>query len=503
MIEMRGADAYFLWEESRARHMHTLKVVVVDPSAAHEQVSFERVRQGALRLLPRLPAFRRRPVGAPLGLGHPLWLEAPRLDPERHLRHEVLPRGATGAALDELLGRIASEPLDESRPLWRLFFVEGLPGGRIAYVVKLHHALADGLASAELALRLFQPTPERVELPPPDEAEDEPVPPALLRLGRALRRELARQSETPRLLGRSLRSIGVSRRWRGSGGHAPPPAFRSPPTRFNRALTPNRICAHVTLPLPALRRVKDAFACTLNDVYLALVGGALRGYLGGHGELPERALTAAVPVSVRREGEDPAFGNATAYWFATTGTDLADPVGRLVAVAASTRAARELFLACDPHLPVEWLDHWALRRLYLDGLQTVVTALVGRPSYNVIVSNVRGPSRLLYSDGARVEALYSIGPLSRQQGLNFTAWSYRDDFAVGLHACREHVPDLPSLAAALPAELEALERAAGTAARPPPGRREDCPALPRAGALRERVHDAEVGRPPRVQHPLV
>ena len=462
MFEMPGADAYFLWEESRARHMHTLKIVVVDPSTAHQKVSFERVRRGALRVLPHLPAFRRRPVGIPLGLGHPLWLEAPALEPDRHLRHEVLPLGSGPEALDDLLGRIASEPLDETRPLWQLFFVEGLPGGRIAYVVKLHHALADGLASAALAVRLFQQTREPVELPRAWEAENEPVPPALLRLAHSLRRELARQRELPLLLLRSLRSVGVSRRWRASKCAAAPRAFTSPLTRFNRTLTPNRITTHVTLPLAALRRVKDAFGCTLNDVYLAIVGGSLRRYLAGRGELPEQALTAAVPVSVRRAGEDPAFGNATAYWFASTGTDRADPAERLAAVAESTRAARALFEACDPHLAVEWLDHWALRRPYLDGLQTLVTALVGRPSYNVIVSNVRGPSRPLYSDGARVEALTSMGPLTRQQGLNFTAWSYLEDFAVGLHACREHVPDLRSLAAALPEELEALSLAVGS-----------------------------------------
>jgi WS/DGAT/MGAT family acyltransferase len=206
--------------------------------------------------------------------------------------------------------------------------------------------------------------------------------------------------------------------------------------------------------------VKGAFDCTLNDVYLALVGGALRRYLASRGELPAQALTAAVPVSVRPEADDPEFGNATSYWFATTGSDVADPVERLRAVARSTETARTLFEARDPHLPVEWLDHWALRRLYLDGVQTFVRALVGRPSYNVIVSNVRGPSHTLYSDGARVEALYSMGPLSLQQGLNFTAWSYRDDFAVGIHACRQHVPDLRALAAALPAELDVLSEQA-------------------------------------------
>ncbi len=461
MREMSGADAYFLREESRARHMHTLKIVVVDPSTAHEKVTFERVRVGALRVLPHFPAFRLRPVGIPLDLGHPLWLEAPSLEPGRHLRHEVLASGAADQALDELLGHIASEPLDETGPLWQLFFVEGLPGGRIAYVVKLHHSVADGLASAELALRLFQQSPDPAVIPLSYEQENEPTPSGLARIARSLPRELGRQREVPALLRRSLRSIGISRRWRAARRPAPPRAFTSPPTRFNRPITPNRIYTRVTLPLAALRRVKNAFGCTVNDVYLALVGGALRRYLGRHGELPGPALTAAVPVSVRLEHEDPTFGNATAYWFATTGSDLADPAERLEAVTTSTRAARALFDACDPRLPVEWLDHWTLRRPYLDGLQTLATGLLGRPSYNVIVSNVRGPSRPLYSDGARVEALYSMGPLTRQQGLNFTAWSYVDDFAVGIHACREHVPDLRGLAEALPAELEALSREAG------------------------------------------
>jgi hypothetical protein len=129
-------------------------------------------------------------------------------------------------------------------------------------------------------------------------------------------------------------------------------------------------------------------------------------------------------------------------------------------VAQSTRTARELFEARDARLSVDWLDHWQLRRIYIDGLAKFMSALVGRPSYNVIVSNVRGPSRPLYSNGARVEALYSMGPLAHQQGLNFTAWSYVDDFSVGVHACREHVPDVRALADALPAQLEELRRAA-------------------------------------------
>jgi WS/DGAT/MGAT family acyltransferase len=261
-------------------------------------------------------------------------------------------------------------------------------------------------------------------------------------------------------LKRSVKGFRVRREWQRAGRPLPAKPFTSPPTLFNHPLTPNRVYAHVKLPLQTLRDVKRRFDCSLNDVYLAIAGGALREYLERHGEPSRQALTAAVPVSVRREQDDPIFGNATAFWFASTGSHVEDPVERLRLVTASTRAARELFEARDPRLPIDWLDHWSLRRLYLDGLSIVGRALVGRPSYNVIVSNVRGPTQPLYNNGARVEELYSMGPLALQQGLNLTAWSYLNDFSIGVHACREYVPDVRNLADALPVELEKLKREA-------------------------------------------
>lgn len=461
MIEMRGADAYFLWEESRALHMHTLKIVVVGGlPGTHEPLTFERVREGALRVLGHVPAFRRRAVRIPLSIGHPIWIDAPELDSDYHLRHELLPPGAGDDALDEMLGRIATEPLDRDRPLWQIFFVEGLSGGRVAYVVKLHHAVADGGASAELVFRLFQHDMEPAPQVPSYTGGAEPVPPARQRLARSILREIRRLPELPKLCWDSLAAAATSIRWRLARRPLPPLAFASPATRFNRRITPNRTFAHVTLSLAALREVKTVFGCTLNDVYVALVGGALRTYLDRHGELPRESLTAAVPVSVRNDEDDPTFGNATAYWFADTGSNVANPAKRLETVAQSTRAARALFEARDSRLAMRWLEHWPLRRIYLDGVQAFVRWLRRRPSYNVIVSNVRGPDRPLYTDGGRVETLYSMGPLSLQQGLNFTAWSYLDDFTVGIHACREHVPDIGTLATAMQAELEQLRKAA-------------------------------------------
>ena len=463
MLEMTGADAYFLREESRERHMHTLKIVVVDPSGAHEPPSIERVRAGAVRVLPREPAFRRRPLHVPAPFGNPFWVDATELDPEYHVRHVVLPSGAGDRALDELASRVASEPLDRERPLWQIFFVEGLPDGRVAYLTKVHHAVADGRATASLALNSFQSTPEPAHYELCELPSEESLPSAAHCIREAARLHVRRQLELPSLVGRSLRELFTTISWRLSGRSLPARAFRAPATRFNRAITPNRVYAHVTLSLAALREVKQHFGCTLNDVYLALVGGALRSYLTGLDELDDAALTAAVPVSVRGEQDEPAFGNAIAYWFVTTASHLEDPVERLHAVARSTRAARALFELGDPRLALEWFDHWVLRRLYLTVLPTFVSALLGRPSYNIIVSNVRGPSEPLYSNGGRVTELFSMGPLAQQQGLNFTAWSYLDAFAVGVHACREHTPDVSVLAGGLAAELEVLRKEAGLA----------------------------------------
>lgn len=457
---MRGTDAYFLWGQSRARHMHTIKVVVVDPSTAHTPLTFDQVCAGAPAAMALRPAFRRRPIRVPIGIGNPVWLDAPQLEIDRHFCHVVLPPGSSDEALDDLIGAFASEPLDDARPLWQLSFVEGLARGRVAYVVKIHHAAADGLASAELLARSFQTAPGPAPVPPPTTDRNEVVPSRARLLAAAAGSTLARLPELPALIGHSLGAMRLGRRWRREGKVDPVRPFSSPMTRFNRPLTPNRVYAHVTLPLEALRKIKSAFGCTLNDVYLSLAGGVLRSYLDEHGELPPRPLSAMIPASVRCATDDPTFGNATIFWPATTGSDLADPVARLRAVAKSATEARALAEARDERKTLAWYDHWPLRSLYLTALPTLATAVTGRPSFNVIVSNVRGPRQQLYSDGARVVAMYSMGPLATQQGLNFTAWSYLNEFRIGVHACREHVPDVRALAQGFAPALEELAQAA-------------------------------------------
>ncbi len=458
MIEMSGADAYFLREESRARHMHTLKIVVVEPEGAFDPPSIERVRAGAVGVLPREPAFRRRPLDVPVGFGNPFWVDALELDPDYHVRHEVLPAGSTDAALDELAGRIASEPLDRERPLWQIIFVEGLPKGRVAYVLKIHHAVADGVASAELALRTLQEDREQMLYEPWRPPPAEPLPSRRDRIWAATKTHARRQREMPRLILRSMREVATSLSWLRSGRTMPAQMFNAPAARFNQPITPNRVYAHVRLSLPEIIEVKRSAKCTVNDVFLTLVGGTVHSYLATQGEPNASALTAAIPVSVSGMREDPAFGNAVTAMLATTASHIAEPLERLRVVAESTRAARALYERRDPRLAIEWYDHWVLRRLYLRYLPVLLNALLGRPGVNLIASNVRGPSVPLYSNGAHVSELFSMGPLSGQQGLNFTAWSYLDAFSVGVHACREHVPDVRSLADGLAVELEKLSK---------------------------------------------
>jgi WS/DGAT/MGAT family acyltransferase len=216
-------------------------------------------------------------------------------------------------------------------------------------------------------------------------------------------------------------------------------------------LSADRVYADVTLPFAEMKRLKDATGHTVNEVFVTLCGGAVRRYLLEHGELPDRCLTAAHPVSLRREDERDTFGNRTSYWYVSLGTDVADPLARLEVVKRGLDAARE-WAQGDVELFAVWQDYYLLfGTLTLKSL-TVAERLSHRPAFNAVVSNVRGPAPLSFGASPAV-AVRSMGPITRVLGLNMTAWSYRDNFSVGLQSCREFMPDLRRLGDHLRAEL--------------------------------------------------
>jgi len=461
MQRLSGQDAYFLYKETPTVHQHTLKLAVCVP--ATPDPPFEQLAKDVAKHLHLLPALRRRLVRVPFDFHHPVWIEDPEFDLDFHLRRVGAPRPGGPRELDEVVAEIASHPLDRARPLWELWLVEGLAGGRIGFVFKVHHAMADGVAAAAM-IEASAARSAQAEPPSPAAAwAPEPVPSAWRLLWDALRDHARQALRLPALLARSLRGVRALRARRAQGAAAAPALFDTPDTPFNRALSARRSFATTLLPLAECKRVKEAFGVTLNDVALALVTGALRRHLAAHGVSTERPLVASVPVSVGdAEAAPRLFGNRIAYFQTALRADLVGAADRLAGTRASTEAAKSELALLGRETMSDWMD-------YLPGLPyTIVRRLQSRwrlaelypsPS-NLIVSNVPGPREPRFWSGTRMEELYSVGPLAEGIGLNVTMWSYCDQLGFGLLACRKAIPDLWELADALHAELGELQAAA-------------------------------------------
>jgi diacylglycerol O-acyltransferase / wax synthase len=274
----------------------------------------------------------------------------------------------------------------------------------------------------------------------------------------------------PRLLLRSQRARSVAVFRRRAGLPASARSRTGPGTRFNRGLTSQRCCTSVTLPLADLKAVAKASGTTLNDVYVAVVAGALREHLAALDELPGTPLTATLPVSTRTPEEESAYGNRVGVWYLPLPTNIEDPAERLKSAHISTRGARETATESGAHrLLTEWQSYSLLFRPFNVMANRLRISRAGRrmlrPLFNVTVSNVRGPGRL-YADGAEVVEIASMSVLSMGQGLNVTGWSYGADFTIGLVSCPEAEPDLPHLAERLVSALGELVTATGVRAAP-------------------------------------
>ena len=462
MERLSGLDASFLYMESPAHPMHTLKLLVLEPTTAELEGSLhDRLHANLAARLDLLPPLRRRLLGVPLGLHHPLWIEDPSFDLSAHLRRAQVPAPGSRAQLDGIVAEIAAEPLDRRRPLWEIWSLEGLEHDRVAILVKIHHAVADGMAVAALLANVM--TPEREPSDRTPWAPDRVPSPAELLADAAVdhARLLAR---LPGLAVRTARR-GLALAWsrRGASVRTPWPILDTPPTSFNGALTGARAFATASLPLSDAKTIKAHFGVTLNDVVLAIVAGALRRYLDARGELPTRSLVASVPTaSGAHDGAPRLTGNRVSSLFTSLATHVADPVERLRAIHAVTVEAKELQHALGTELLGDWAAYsapgavsWALRQWNDRRLADVFPAPI-----NLIVSNVPGPHAPLSVPGHRLLAIYSVGPVLEGIGLNITAWSYQGELHVGILACRDMVPEPHLIADGLTVALgELLARA--------------------------------------------
>ena len=493
MERLSGLDSAFASLESPTTHLHILGVLVFDPPEAGAGPDFDRVRDLVASRVPLVPPFRKRMVEVPFGLQHPTLVDDPEFDIDYHIRRVSVPGPGGLGELADLAADLASRPLDRRRPLWEFHVVEGLEHGRLALIPKVHHSIIDGVSAAEVLAAFFDLGPEPVPQPlfprragsparpgppgvtPPDLADRSWTPPPLpgewQRWRDVLRSLPASADAAVRTVTRTVQAArGLGGRTRDTAGTLPPVPFAAPRTSINRAISPRRRVAFARLPLDQVGRVRSVLGGSANDVVLAAVSGALRVFFAERGEQPDGPLVAMVPVSVRAEEEHGTLGNRISALLVSLASGVEDVGARLGAIRAATRSAKEQMYVADPELFAGWAQ------ALVPAVATRLSRLASNvrlfdhvaPIFNVIVSNVPGPDFPLYLAGARLVAMYPLGPIVEGTGVNITVFSYLGTMYVGVQGCWDLVPDLETIGSGMEESLAELVETANRRDRPVP-----------------------------------
>ena len=460
MKRLSGTDALFLSTETPAWHQHVGGLTVVDP-AESERFSFEEVRRTLLERIPRVPKFRWKLKEVPLHLDRAVWIEDKDFDIDRHFRRIGVPPPGGRRQVGDLLGVLMSYQLDRRRPMWEMWYVDGVAGGQVALITKFHHCLMDGASGAGLAEQLFdiEPNPPAAEVVPLEEDAGLHEPTDLELFARALIPTL----QTPRKLAEyALRTAGRGLTILQQRNQNPMAMGVAGPC-FNGIVGPHRQSSFSSIALDDVRAVKDALGVKVNDVMLGLVSGSLRAHMARHGDGPvSGSLAAQVPVSTRL-ADDHDQTNKIATMGATLATDIDDPLERMKAIHASTQSAKELTQAIRARkiqsvgeVAPPLLINLASRAVWA----TNITDRMPRVA-NVVVSNVPGPPFPIYACGAKVSGIYAASVLLAFAGLNITLFSYVDRVDFGLTSDPDLLEDPWEIADGIKDALAELMDAAG------------------------------------------
>ena len=466
MERLGGLDGAFLYCETPTMHMHVCGLLILDPSTIPSGYSFDRFRSVLARRLTTIRAMHRRLAAAPLHLGRPFWTDDPELDLDHHLQHLVLDPPGDDRILADVVGAIAGRQLRRDIPLWEISVIEGLAGGRIAVLLKMHHSIIDGVSAANVIGHLLDLEPEpSPRSPSKNRRRARTDSNSMALLGRGLVDRLAEPVALARLLPETTVRLATTLRLLTHGGDRGTPTampFTAPRTSFNAAVTEHRSVGFVDVPLEDVKAVKAFFGVTVNDVITAVVGGALRQYLGDRGELPERPLLAAVPVSVHDQTAARKGTTKVSVMFSTLATDEGDAVERLKAIALANARSKEVHQAAGADTLMRWAELAWLNALGLGArlYSTLRLADHHRVVHNLILSNVAGPPVPLFLAGAHVVGVYPFGPITDGAGLNVTVLSQGDRVGFGIITCPDLVPRVSELARAIPGALGELVEAA-------------------------------------------
>jgi WS/DGAT/MGAT family acyltransferase len=477
MHKLSGIDATFLYMETNETPMHISSLLLCEPVKKGES-PYEALKAQIAERIHEIPSFHRKLKHTPFYIDHPVWVEADRVDLDYHIKHAHLPKPGNLEQLRMIVQGLHSISLDRDRPLWQFYVIEGLEDpafglkkGSFALYTKAHHASIDGGAgvSAMDILSDAQATP-RPPLPYNEISLSKESPGFFDLLGSAYGRFAQHQYnllKTSPALVKSLRNVVKNSIEDGASlfDNLRP----APKTRFNVRIQKQRAFGAQSLPIKEVIGVAKQTGTTLNDVVLSICGGALQRYLDRHDELPKRSLVAAVPVSLREPG-DKSGANQVASMNCAIGTDIDDPIERLMDVNRNSKKAKKSLAAIKDIFPKDYSFFGAPVMVTAMAQFTSRTTLVNHmpAAMNVAISNVPGSRKPMYFAGGKVIANFPVSIATHGCALNITLTSYVDRLDFGLVACKRAVPDVQDIADDLLVEFKLLQEAVAKKQNPKP-----------------------------------
>jgi diacylglycerol O-acyltransferase len=455
---LTGLDASFLYLEKPGVHMHVAGLSIFGPREDGTYLTYDDVEQvveARLRLAPRL---RRKLLAVPGNLSRPVWVDDDRFDLDFHLRHASVPSPGRRLELERAVGRVLSRPLDRTKPLWELYVFEDLAEDRTAVLLKLHHAMADGIGGMMIASALFDLAPDAPLGAPEEEWSPEPAPPLQDLIRDAVEevvlhplQGLTHVARQPRILAETFAATADALRT--VAGMGTPPLGP-----FDGKVGPNRRFATAERPFEVFRAIKSDLGGTVNDVVLTAVAGGVHALLEDRGEPTRgRTLRAMVPVSVRSPGESGDIGNRVAPVFVDV------PVGRMAARTRLRRVRAATGRIKDSGMAVGADTIIGLGAYAPPALHATAARLIAQARWcNLVVSNIPAPQVPLYLAGAPLEASYPAMNLKEDCGLSVACTSAAGTMAFGLTADWDRVPDLDVLARGIESAIDDLARAASS-----------------------------------------
>jgi diacylglycerol O-acyltransferase len=456
---LTAADTVFLRIETphEPQHVGSLSVIEGGPLRnAGGRVRFDEIKAHIERRLHQVPRLRQRVMEVPYSQARPVWVDDEHFDIDYHVRLTALPRPGDDEQLTTLMSRVQSLALDRARPLWEMWFVDGLADDNVGMIIKTHHALGDGIANVDLALALVDLEPDPLPDEPVPDWTPRPAPSPNDLLADALREQLARPG---RMVGSMLGTLRDPRPTIDAvvnlGRTVANFSAKPPPAPWNVPVSPHRRWVTATVPLKGVRTVRKRHEVSINDVVLAACSGALRTFLLEHGDtdIEHRVIKAMVPVSLRgHEQHGETLGNLVSLIIVDLPVDEPDPVERLRRIHAMTSELKGSGLIDGAHRILDIAD-------VITPLAGPLTRYVSRTiPMNLVITNIPGPPVPLYLRGARFLRVFPYVEVIDNEGLTIAVVSYEDQLHFGITSDRDVLPDLGDVAASIEHEFALLAR---------------------------------------------